>query len=71
MSSEALQRRAATGHRSAPRLAQELPAHLIVFDVLQVDGRELLHAPYAEHRAWTTAQEWLAASLTGPGRRPP
>jgi ATP-dependent DNA ligase len=51
MSFEALQRRAAAGHLSAPLLAQELPAHLIVFDVLQVDGRELLHAPYAERRA--------------------
>lgn len=51
MSFEALQRRAAAGHRSAPRLAEELPAHLIVFDVLQVDGEELLHAPYAERRA--------------------
>ncbi|MFF9098530.1 hypothetical protein ACF1AX_36075 [Streptomyces sp. NPDC014802] len=51
MSFEALQQRAAAGHRSAPLLAQELPAHLIVFDVLQVDGRELLHAPYAERRA--------------------
>ncbi|MGV9887216.1 hypothetical protein [Streptomyces sp. NPDC003395] len=70
MSFEARQRRAAAGHRSAPRLAQELPAHMIVFDVLQVDGRELLHSPYAEHRVWATAQEWLEASLTGPGRRP-
>ncbi|WP_372457044.1 ATP-dependent DNA ligase [Streptomyces purpurogeneiscleroticus] len=34
-----------------PRLAQELPAHLIVFDGLQVDGEELLHVPYAERRA--------------------
>ncbi|MFF9212956.1 MULTISPECIES: hypothetical protein [unclassified Streptomyces] len=48
MSFEARQRRAAAGHRSAPRLAQELPAHLIVFDVLQIDGQELLHFPYAE-----------------------
>ncbi|MFF9212907.1 MULTISPECIES: ATP-dependent DNA ligase [unclassified Streptomyces] len=51
MSFEALQRRAAVGHLSAPLLAEELPAHLIVFDVLQVDGQELLHAPYAERRA--------------------
>ncbi|MFF9819560.1 hypothetical protein [Streptomyces sp. NPDC014006] len=51
MSFEALQRRAAAGRRSAARLAEELPAHLIVFDVLQLDGEELLHAAYAERRA--------------------
>ncbi|MFF9135535.1 ATP-dependent DNA ligase [Streptomyces sp. NPDC014776] len=51
MSFEALQRRAAAGHLSAPVLARELPAHLIVFDVLQADGRELLQAPYVERRA--------------------
>ncbi|MFF9819889.1 hypothetical protein [Streptomyces sp. NPDC014006] len=43
--------RAAAGHRSAPGLAEELPAHLIVFDVLQLGGEELLHIPYAERRA--------------------
>ncbi|MFE7961348.1 hypothetical protein [Streptomyces sp. NPDC057413] len=51
MSFEALQQRAAAGHLSAPILAQELPAHLIVFDVPQVGGQEVLQAPYAERRA--------------------
>ncbi|MEU0274237.1 hypothetical protein [Streptomyces sp. NPDC006307] len=47
MSFEALQRRAV----SAARLAAEAPAHFIAFDVLQIDGQELLHVPYDERRA--------------------
>ncbi|MFF9243543.1 hypothetical protein ACF1AY_11010 [Streptomyces sp. NPDC014776] len=49
MSFEALQRRAAAGHLSAPLLAEELPAHPIVFDVLQVDGQELLPRHHRSH----------------------
>ncbi|MEV5887350.1 ATP-dependent DNA ligase [Streptomyces sp. NPDC052020] len=50
MSFEALQRRAVSGGRTAARLAQELPAHFIAFDLLQLDGQELLHVPYGERR---------------------
>ncbi|MGA4960527.1 ATP-dependent DNA ligase [Streptomyces lavendulocolor] len=51
MSFEALQRRAVSGGRTAARLAVEAPAHFIAFDVLQIDGQELLHVPYGERRA--------------------
>jgi ATP-dependent DNA ligase len=51
MSFEALQRRAVSGGRTAARLAQEMPAHFIVFDLLQLGGQELLHVPYGERRA--------------------
>ncbi|MEU9983771.1 ATP-dependent DNA ligase [Streptomyces sp. NPDC050856] len=51
MSFEALQRRAVSGGRTAARLAQEMPAHFIAFDLLQIDGQELLHVPYGERRA--------------------
>ena len=43
-----LQRRVAT---SPVREAYRNPAHLVAFDVLQVDGSELLAAPLAERRA--------------------
>ncbi|MGI5484871.1 hypothetical protein [Streptomyces lavendofoliae] len=51
LSFEALQRRAVSGGRTAIRLAQEMPAHFIAFDLLQLDGKELLHVPYGERRA--------------------
>lgn len=51
LSFEALQRRAASSGRTAQRLAEELPAHFIAFDVLQIDGTELLREPYAARRA--------------------
>ncbi|MFB9558363.1 ATP-dependent DNA ligase [Streptomyces roseoviridis] len=51
MSLEALQRRAVSGGRSAAGLAWEMPAHFIAFDVLQLEGHELLHLPYGERRA--------------------
>jgi ATP-dependent DNA ligase len=51
MSFEALQRRAVSGGRTATRLAKEMPAHFIAFDLLQLDGEELLHVPYGERRA--------------------
>ncbi|MET9468024.1 ATP-dependent DNA ligase [Streptomyces sp. NPDC006544] len=51
LSFEGLQRRAAVRARSAPALAAKLPAFFVVFDVLQIDGRELLHLPYVERRA--------------------
>lgn len=51
MSFEALQRRAVSGGRTAARLAQEMPAHFIAFDLLQLDGQKLLQVPYGERRA--------------------
>ncbi|MEU6772641.1 hypothetical protein [Streptomyces sp. NPDC046759] len=50
LSFEALQRRAASSGRTAVRLAEELPAHFIAFDVLQADGQELLGEPYGRRR---------------------
>ncbi|MFJ4777920.1 hypothetical protein [Streptomyces sp. NPDC088762] len=51
LSFEGLQRRAAARARSAPALAAKQPAFYVVFDVLQIDGQELLHLPHAERRA--------------------
>jgi ATP-dependent DNA ligase len=51
MSFEALQRRAASTGARAERLAEQMPAHFIAFDVLQVDGEEQLRVPYCERRA--------------------
>ncbi|WP_260618006.1 ATP-dependent DNA ligase [Streptomyces sp. WAC07149] len=51
LSFEALQRRAAARARGAPALAASLPAFFVAFDVLQLDGQELLARPYAERRA--------------------
>ncbi|MCX4632847.1 ATP-dependent DNA ligase [Streptomyces sp. NBC_01443] len=51
LSFEGLQRRAAARAGSAPGLAARLPAFFVVFDVLQLDGRELLDLPYVERRA--------------------
>lgn len=47
---EAVQRRAASGERTVAQLASVMPAHFIAFDVLQIDGRELLNEPYEYHR---------------------
>ncbi|MFD4899147.1 ATP-dependent DNA ligase [Streptomyces sp. NPDC058411] len=44
-----MQRRATAG-RNARALAAEMPAHFIVFDVLQSDGQELLEEPFARRR---------------------
>ncbi|MET9429630.1 hypothetical protein [Streptomyces sp. NPDC003036] len=45
LSFEALQHRASAGARTVDQLANTLPAHFIAFDVLQLEGRELLTAP--------------------------
>ncbi|MGW1809084.1 ATP-dependent DNA ligase [Streptomyces sp. NPDC002078] len=50
LSFEALQRRAASSGRSAVRLAEDLPAHFIAFDVQQADGQELVREPYGRRR---------------------
>lgn len=36
---------------TAARLAEQMPAHFVVFDALQIDGHELLRRQYAECRA--------------------
>ncbi|MGW7356266.1 ATP-dependent DNA ligase [Streptomyces sp. NPDC054802] len=51
LSFEALQRRAASGDRTAQQLAAAMPAHFIIFDVLQADGQETLNEPYKRRRA--------------------
>lgn len=51
LSFEALQRRAASSGRTAAGLAEEMPAHFVAFDALQIDGQELVRAPYSERRA--------------------
>jgi bifunctional non-homologous end joining protein LigD len=57
----ALQRRMHL-RRPSPGLAAAVPVHYLVFDVLHIDGRSLLHDPYAQRRA---ALEDLG--LAGPG----
>ncbi|WP_405669032.1 ATP-dependent DNA ligase (plasmid) [Streptomyces sp. NBC_01166] len=49
LSFAALQRRARTV-RQAKTLAAELPAHFIAFDILQLDGQELLDQPQMRRR---------------------
>jgi ATP-dependent DNA ligase len=47
---QALQQRARHSGTSAARLARELPAHVIVFDLLEVAGEALLDRPFGERR---------------------
>ncbi|MFZ4266603.1 ATP-dependent DNA ligase [Streptomyces arboris] len=48
----ALQRRAASGApRTVRTLAQSLPAYFVAFDVLQVDGQQLIDEPWEHRRA--------------------
>ncbi|WP_371606844.1 ATP-dependent DNA ligase (plasmid) [Streptomyces sp. NBC_01213] len=49
LSFTALQRRATAG-RNARTLAAAMPAHFIAFDVLQIDGQELLDDPFVRRR---------------------
>jgi DNA ligase-1 len=44
------------------RMAEELPLHLVAFDLLYVDGKDLTHRPYAERR------KELAGRIKGGGR---
>ncbi len=50
MSFQALQRRAAARARGAAGLAARWPAYFVAFDVLQLDGEELLRRPYRDRR---------------------
>ncbi|QMV12126.1 ATP-dependent DNA ligase [Streptomyces lincolnensis] len=64
---EELQRRARRRGRGAVQAAAERPAYLIVFDVLEAGGTELLARPYRERRAILEdlfAREVLAAPFT-------
>lgn len=55
----ALQERLAAGTRRAPGLARRLPAHLVVFDVLVLAGRDVRGRPLAVRRA--LLEEMMAA----------
>ncbi|WP_327364683.1 ATP-dependent DNA ligase [Streptomyces sp. NBC_01296] len=50
LSFQALQRRAAARARGAAGLAARWPAYFVAFDVLQLDGEELLRRPYRDRR---------------------
>ncbi|WP_328930001.1 hypothetical protein OG429_39155 [Streptomyces sp. NBC_00190] len=63
LSFEALQRRAATRARGAAGLAARRPAYFVAFDVLQLNGQELLTRPYAERRA--LLEGWRTGCRTG------
>ncbi|MFE6848636.1 hypothetical protein [Streptomyces sp. NPDC057686] len=65
LSFEALQRRAAARARGAPALATRWPAYFVAFDVLQLDGEELLQRPYRERRALLEAL-FTDCALTAP-----
>lgn len=47
---EALLRRMSTGTRGAQRLAREMPASLVLFDVLALDGTDVRRMTYDERR---------------------
>jgi ATP-dependent DNA ligase len=67
LSFPALQRRAGASARTAAALAEQLPAHLVAFDVLQADGAELLRLPYGQRRQRLEelfAEHALAGPLT-------
>ncbi|MFI1280938.1 hypothetical protein ACH4U5_09275 [Streptomyces sp. NPDC020858] len=65
LSFEALQRRAAARGRGAAGLAGRWPACFIAFDVLQLDGQELLSRPCTERRAFPE-QLFTDHALTAP-----
>ncbi|MCX5380278.1 hypothetical protein [Streptomyces sp. NBC_00091] len=65
LSFEALQRRAAARARGAPALAAGWSAYFAAFDVLQLDGEELLQRPYKERRA-LLEQLFTDHALTAP-----
>ncbi|HYY12071.1 MAG TPA: non-homologous end-joining DNA ligase [Kineosporiaceae bacterium] len=55
----------------AHRLAARVPAVLLVFDVLHLDGRSLLRTPYAERRAALAGLDLEGAGDPVPWRVPP
>ncbi|MFI9149499.1 ATP-dependent DNA ligase [Streptomyces sp. NPDC053367] len=60
-----LQRRARRRGRSAVQAAVEFPAYLIVFDILEADGVELLARPY-RHRRAVLEERFARGDLTAP-----
>ncbi|MFE9797020.1 hypothetical protein ACFYRL_35470 [Streptomyces goshikiensis] len=60
-----MQRRAAAHARDAPALAARWPADFVAFDILQLDGQELLNRPYKERRA-LLEQLFTDHALTAP-----
>lgn len=60
-----LQRRARRRGRSAAQAAAEFPAYLVVFDVLEADGAELLARPYHYRRA-VLEEQFTRGDLTAP-----
>lgn len=60
-----LQRRARRRGRSAVQAAAERPAYLIVFDVLEASGTELVARPYRERRAMIE-DRFRRGTLTAP-----
>jgi ATP-dependent DNA ligase len=58
---DALLRRNGASGRTARRLAAEEPCHLIVFDLLRLDGRDLTRHPLASRRA-QLEELWLTVS---------
>jgi ATP-dependent DNA ligase len=60
-----LQRRARRRGRSAAQAATEFPAYLIAFDVLEVDGEELLARTYQYRRA-VLEERFARGDLTAP-----
>lgn len=53
--------------RRAGRLLADHPVHLVLFDVLHLDGRPLLDAPYEERRALLSGLELAAPEWSVPG----
>lgn len=60
-----LQQRAHRRGRSAAQAATEFPAYLIVFDILEADGEELLRRPYQYRRA-VLEERFARRDLTAP-----
>ncbi|MER7496364.1 ATP-dependent DNA ligase [Streptomyces pharetrae] len=60
-----LQRRVRRRGRSAAEAAADFPAYLIVFDVLEADGTELLARPY-RHRRAVLEERFARGDLTAP-----
>ncbi|WP_318275390.1 ATP-dependent DNA ligase [Streptomyces pharetrae] len=60
-----LQRRARRRGRSAAQAAAEAPAYLIVFDIMEADGTELLARPY-RHRRAVLEERFARGDLTAP-----
>ncbi|MEU6119646.1 non-homologous end-joining DNA ligase [Streptomyces sp. NPDC047117] len=61
------QRMGVADPRRAARLMHEYPVHLVLFDLLHLDGRSLLDASYEERRAALSGLDLDAAEWSVPG----